>query len=90
MTRTRRKAMKKIAIASVIALSTLIAQSAVAQTAAGRDRAIARLTDGRDMTTGLAMNAPPRNETGLLSGTARDKAIARLTDSLDMSTGFPH
>ncbi len=80
--------MKKTAFASIVALAAFVAQNAIAQTPAQRDRAIAKLTDSRDMSTGLAMNAPAQPASGWLSGTARDRAIEKLTNARDMSTGF--
>lgn len=80
--------MNKFVFASLFAASAILAQVANAQTPAQRDRAIARSTDARDMSTGLPMNAPNQTSTGALGGTARDRAIARLTDMRDMSTGF--
>ena len=91
--------MSKIAFAAVFAASALLAQAAAAQSPAQRDRAIAKLTDARDMSTGLPMNAPARTDSAMTAhghamarhesaNDARDREIARLTDSRDMSTGF--
>lgn len=82
--------MNKLAIAALVAASAVFAQAAAAQSNTARDRAVAKLTDSRDMSTSLPMNAPARASTGMLGGNERDRAIARLTDDRDMSTGFAH
>mgnify|MGYP003349451391 CR=1 FL=1 len=51
---------------------------------------VARLTDSRDMSTGLPMGAPTIGPMGMVGGNARDRAIERLTSSRDMSSGLPH
>lgn len=80
--------MNKLAFATIAFCAVIAAQGAFAQSPAGRDREIQKLTDSRDMSTGLPMNAPARVTTGVVGGTARDRAIARNTDSRDMSTGL--
>ncbi len=81
--------MNKLLIATILATTAMLSQAS-AQTISERDAAIARLTDDRDMSTGLAHNPPKFVSQRAQSQSARDRAIAKLTDDRDMSTGLPH
>ena len=74
--------MSKIVYAAVFAASALFAQAANAQSPAERDHAIAKLTDARDMSTGLPMNAPAAtHETQSHATTRREQAVANTWSS---------
>ena len=83
--------MKKLAFATIALVAAVSVQSASAQSPASRDRDIQKLTDSRDMSTGLPMNAPARTQhaTPTNENAERDRRIEMLTDSRDMSTGLP-
>ena len=78
---------KTFALALGFSALVLAVVPATAQTA--KDKAIESLTNSRDMSTGLPMNAPAQQKGGVVGGTANDKAVEKLTNSKDMSTGLP-
>ena len=80
---------KTFAFAFGFGAFVLAAAPSFAQGPSAQDKAIEKLTDSRDMSTGLPMNAPAQPKAGLVGGTANDKALEKLTDSKDMSSGLP-
>ena len=74
--------MKKIWLASVIAISAVTFQGAIAQTA------IDRLKNEQDMSTGLAKDPPPQPREGKAFETSSDRAVEKLKDAEDQTTGL--
>ena len=69
--------------------AAVFAAPAFAQAPSASDKAIEKLTNSRDMSTGLQKGGPAIGPMGMHGGSLRDRAVERLTESHDMSTGLP-